>query len=256
MKTRILIAACVIALASGASRAADLDAAPEVYRPPIRQPVYDWTGLYFGVNVGYGWAHGTSSTGFTGGTLGAAGIVVTSSADLGGAIAGGQIGFNWQAGWAVFGIELDGQWAGQQQTVTTACGAGCAVADTVKLRALVTGRARIGAAFDRVLVYATAGAAWASASDDLTVTFGGTTASFLTISNSKAGWTAGVGIEGAFWGNWSARAEYLYIDIDGLTSTGGVASAFVLPITGGTVTEAWRFRENLLRVGANYRFGP
>jgi outer membrane immunogenic protein len=258
MRTRILIAACATAWMTGASFAADLDIAPQPYRAPVRPMTYDWTGLYFGVNVGYGWASGTSSTGFTGGVLN--GITVTNTADLGGGLVGAQAGFNWQAGWVVFGIELDGDWAAHQQTVTAACGIACTMTDTVKIRGLVTGRGRVGVAFDRVLAYVTAGAAFISASDDLTVTLGGVTGNFLTISNSKLGWTAGVGVEAAFWGNWSARAEYLYVDVDGPTSNGGVANVFVIvppnPLAGGTVTETWRFRENLVRLAANYRFGP
>lgn len=258
MRTRIMIAACASALMTGAAFAADLDVERPVYRPTYVQRTYDWTGLYFGLNAGYSAAHGTSSTGFTNGRLN--GITVTSAADFSGGVAGGQLGFNWQAGWVVFGVEIDGMWSGQKQSTTVGCGAGCLVADSARLRALVTGRARIGAAFDRVLVYATFGGAWASATDDLTVTFGGTTGSFLTISNSKSGLTAGVGVEGAFWGNWSARLEYLYIDIDGLTSNGGQASVFVLPPgnpnAGGTVAETWRFRDHVVRVGLNYRFGP
>jgi outer membrane immunogenic protein len=258
MRTRILIAACMTALMSGASVAADMEIEPRAYRPPILQQVYDWTGLYFGVNLGYGWAHGSSSTGFNNGVLN--GISVTNTADLSGPIVGGQAGFNFQAGWLVFGMELDFQWVGQKQTVTTVCGAACFINDDIKIRGLVTGRARVGAAYDRVFGYVTIGAAFLSVSDELTVTNNGVSDTFLPISNSGLGWTVGAGVEVAFWGNWSAKLEYLYVDVDGLTSNGGVASVFVLaapnPFAGGTVTESWRFRENILRVGANYRFGP
>jgi outer membrane immunogenic protein len=259
---------------AGAASAADLDVVRPVYRPAYVQRTYDWTGLYLGINAGYGWAHGTSSLGFTTGTppppppppgdppplpVVLNGLTLTSAADLDGGVVGGQLGFNWQAGWVVFGFEVDGMWLGQKQTVTTVstavqCGTGCLVVDAVKLRALVTGRGRIGAAWDRVLVYATFGGAWANASDDLTVTANGVTATLLTISNTKGGFTAGAGVEGAFWDHWSARLEYLYVDIDGLTSNGG-AGVFVVNGT-GTVAETWRFRDHIVRGAVNYRFGP
>jgi outer membrane immunogenic protein len=216
---------------------------------------YDWTGLYFGVNAGYGWARGTSLTRFTDGLLD--GMSAVGAANLGGGMVGGQAGFNWQAGWLVFGIEADGDWAVHKVTVAAACGDTCAITDTVKIQALVTGRGRVGVAFDRIMAYATAGMAFVSASDELIVTNAEVTGNFPTISNSKVGWTAGAGVEAAFWGHWSARAEYLYVNVNGFNSSGGVAGVFVTPIIAtGTVAESWRFRENLARIAVNYRFGP
>src|SRR5262245_45338623 len=122
----------------------------------------EWTGIYFGVNAGYGWASGSSNTvfggGLTGGTttplgLGATELGVSdlsSSSRPRGGIAGGQIGFNWQAGRVVFGAELDAQWSGQQSTASVVCNGTppCAASETVKIRSLTTGRARFGLAFD------------------------------------------------------------------------------------------------------------
>ena len=129
---------------AGSSVAADLPVSGP-YRPGlfmVRQPV-EWTGLYFGANVGYGWGKYSSNITFAGGgasgltnpitgitpqgTLGAvagptelSGTRVPGSGSPSGAIVGGQIGFNWQAGMFVFGGEIDGQWSGQENTFSTA----------------------------------------------------------------------------------------------------------------------------------------
>ncbi len=116
-----------------------------------------------------------------------------------GAIAGGQIGFNWQAGMVVFGAELDAQWSGQQGGFTVACTTGCTAAETVKIRSITTGRARLGWAFDWLMPYVTAGAALVNASNDLIVTAGGVTGSFQSLSATTLGWTAGAGVEVALW---------------------------------------------------------
>jgi outer membrane immunogenic protein len=123
----------------------------------------DWTGIYFGVNAGYGWAQGSSNTLFAGGLTGATttpfglgatelgGTDLFNSSSLRGGIAGGQMGFNWQAGMVVFGAELDAQWSGQANAVSLICTPpmpGCTATEAVKIRSLTTGRARIGLAFD------------------------------------------------------------------------------------------------------------
>ena len=115
MKKRILIA-LIVASFAGRSFAADwpITAAPQLYRPGPLLP-FEWTGLYFGVNAGYGWARGSSTTLFTGSSgggsttpLGLGSTELSTSDVLGssnprGGIAGGQIGYSWQAGMIVFG---------------------------------------------------------------------------------------------------------------------------------------------------------
>ena len=188
-KIKIAFAICAIGVSMGTSFAADVSL-PEVdaYRPiQVIRPA-NWTGLYFGVNGGFGWASAKSNIEFSGdalpGTL--AGRAATSSAGLSGGIAGGQIGFNWQAQRLVFGLEADGQWSGAQADVTASCGdASCVLAETVRLKSFWSGRVRLGYAFDRILAYATIGGAVVSASHDLTATLGGVSAKFLTLSSSK-----------------------------------------------------------------------
>src|SRR6516162_1900432 len=181
----------------------------------------DWTGIYFGVNAGYGWAQGSSNTAFAGGstnTLLPSGLLIPPGAttplglgatELGGTgllgsssprggIAGGQIGFNWQAGMVVFGAELDAQLSGQSNTVSLICTPptpGCTASEAIKTRSLTTARGRFGLAFDWLMPYVTAGAALVNARDDLTVNVGGLSASFPPLSGTTLGWTAGAGVD-------------------------------------------------------------
>ena len=279
VKYRIALAFFATSCLAGVAVAADLPIGGPLYRGPFvaRQPV-EWTGIYFGANAGYGWGQHASNIIFTGsGTNGLtnpipgpfpnfftgvfptiagptelSGTRVTGSADLNGAIAGGQIGFNWQAGMFVFGAELDGQWSGQETTFTVNCGAGCTASETVKIRSLLTGRGRVGLAFDWIMPYVTGGAALINGIDNLTMTVAGTTASFQPLSGSTLGWTAGGGVELALWSNWSAKLEYLYVRANGATVNAPIPNA----LGTGTATTPMEYRDNIVRVGFNYRFGP
>jgi len=278
MKKRVVIAFFATSLTAGVSFAADWPLmGPQLYPSAPRMAV-EWTGIYFGANAGYGWAQGSSNTVFGGGvgnTLLANGLVIPAGAttplglgatELGGTsllgsssprggIAGGQIGFNWQAGMVVFGAELDAQWSGQSNAVLLSCTPptrGCTATEAIKIRSLTTGRARIGLAFDWLMPYVTAGGALVNARDDLTVNVGGVGASFQPLSSTTLGWTAGAGVDVALSSNWSARLEYLHIRANGVTSS------VVIPgvLGNGAANEAAAYRDNIVRVGLNYRIGP
>ena len=272
MKNRMVTAFVALSLTPAASLAADWPmTAPPLYRPApfIPRQAVEWTGLYFGANAGYGWAQGSSNTIFEGDVVGfefQGGVTtpfgrsptelsstrLNGSGKASGAIAGGQIGFNWQAGMFVFGAELDAQWSGQQGSFTVACTTGCTAAETVKIRSITTGRARLGWAFDWLMPYVTAGAALVNASNDLIVTAGGVTGSFQSLSATTLGWTAGAGVEVALWGNWSAKLEYLYIAANDIESNTRIPNV----LGKGDAFQSADYRDNILRVGLNYRFGP
>ena len=273
MKIRIAVGCFAAALMTGVSFAADVPVT-SLYRPSspyIPQQTVEWTGLYFGVNAGYGWAQNASNVRFTGNPnfggltnpVSFLGVVIggptelsrvnlTNSTNLNGAIAGGQIGFNWQAGIVVFGAELDGQWSGQKGSFIVNCGARCTAAENVKIRSLLTGRARVGLAFDWIMPYVTGGVALVNGIDNLTMTVGGVTADFAPLSDTVLGWTAGAGVEVALWSNWSAKLEYLYVSANGSNTTAPIPNAFGQ----GTASTPMDYRDNIVRVGLNYRFGP
>jgi outer membrane immunogenic protein len=276
VKYRIALAFVATSCMAGMSFAADL-AVSGPYRPGpflVRQPV-EWTGIYFGANAGYGWGQYSSNITFTG--AGASGLTnpitgitpqgiiapvagptelsgarVQGSGSPSGAIAGGQIGFNWQAGMFVFGAEIDGQWSGQENTFSTACGTGCTATESIKIRSLATGRGRFGLAFDWFMPYVTGGAAMVNGLNNLTMTVGGTTASFAPLSHTTLGWTAGAGVEVALWSNWSAKLEYLYVSANGATKLAPIPGVLGL----GFASTPGDYRDNIVRVGFNYRFGP
>jgi opacity protein-like surface antigen len=265
MNTRLVIALLTGCLVAGKSVAAELPLAgpPQLYYPGPLLPV-EWTGLYFGVNAGYGLAKGSSTTLFTGALAGGtttplglgatelSGTNVFGSSSPRGAIAGGQMGFNWQRGMLVFGAEMDGQWSGQQAAASVVCTPECTATSTVKIKSVATGRARVGLAFDWLLPYVTAGAALVNVDDSLTLTAAGATGVFKALSTTSLGWTAGAGADVALSSNWSARFEYLHIEANGLKPTISIPGI----LGAGIASESASYRDDILRVGLNYRFGP
>src|SRR6266849_7269388 len=260
---RILLA-CVALGVSGAS-AAEL-ATPQLYRPTpvVSQRLYEWTGLYFGINAGYGWGDADSAVIFTGalpgGTttpfgLGATELTGTTLAGTGrlsGGLAGGQAGFNFQSGGIVLGGELDAQWSGQRGSFTVNCSTGCAASLSPRIKSVLTARARLGYAFDGIMPYVTAGGAMVNVADDLTMTVAGVSASLPSMPATVLGWVAGAGVEVGLWSNWSAKLEYLHIGINNVAA--GAPIPNVLGV--GIAAEGAGCQDNLVRVGLNYRFGP
>ncbi|MBB6168009.1 outer membrane protein [Chelatococcus composti] len=197
---KILLAGVAAAglIASGAAAfAADLpsrNVAPVAPAPVL--PIFTWTGFYAGVNAGYGWGEFSKAPGFD---------------DPDGFVGGAQIGYNYQIGQFVVGLETDIQYSdlsGKTRPVTFADGNVGVGRGEVEYFGTVRGR--IGAAFDRALIYVTGGLAYGE-----TKFRGLDTTAGLSFSKSKttAGWTIGGGLEYAFTDNITAKAEYLYVDL-------------------------------------------
>jgi outer membrane immunogenic protein len=279
MKRLSLGIAVAASLFATSALAADLPARTYTKAPVYVDPGYDWTGFYIGLNGGYSW--GNSSNTFTAGTV----LISPASNRMDGWVFGGQAGYNWQfnKSW-VFGIEGDIDATGQDGTATLgplstvvvtvpAPGALALPTRTVtttttgtfedKLPWLATLRGRIGVLpSDRVLLYVTGGLAVGEVKSTSSVTTGTTTAlSFGTApaptsagalagsSSTQAGWTIGVGIEGAIAGNWTAKLEYLYVDLGTVNNTFAGLAPFAPLTISSHVTD------NILRAGINYRFG-
>jgi outer membrane immunogenic protein len=206
---------------AGSATAADLGRQYQqpYVKAPIYNPVFTWTGFYLGLNGGGGW--GQSSWDRTG------------TFDLSGGVIGGTVGFNWQTGQLVLGIEGDADWSGVTGTTSTLCPVGC----TTRNDWLGTVRGRVGYAFDRFLPYVTGGLA----AGDIRAT----TPGFAGATQTNLGWTIGAGMEVAIAGNWSAKAEYLHVDLGSFNC--GLACGLVTP-------DNVSFRANLARGGVNYKF--
>jgi outer membrane immunogenic protein len=207
-----------------AALAADLPR-PSYKAPVYSEPGFSWTGFYVGLNGGYGFGTSSWSEPISGGTTG--------NFNVRGPLAGGTIGYNMQTGAWVWGVEGDFDYSWIKGTGNGACIGGC----ETRLTWLATGRGRIGYAWDRWLPFITGGAAYGDIK--MTPPPNGTSE-----SKGKLGWTAGVGVEYAFLGNWSAKFEYLYVDLG--TTTCGAASC-------GSDIDV-KFKTNLARLGVNYRF--
>jgi outer membrane immunogenic protein len=204
---------------AGPAKGADVggSAPPYLSTPSIYAPLMFryWTGVYFGGHGGWGWT--TSSH------LSASGV-----------LGGGQLGYNYQMGNFVLGIEGDGAFAHIAQGVnTTAFGSPFSV--SFDADGLASVRARFGIGFDSVLFYGTAGGGWAHGRISGTA-FG------LTASGTAwhSGWTAGAGVEYGIVPNWSVKLEYLHYGLGGATYFGALS-------TGNLDIET-------VKVGVNYLF--
>jgi outer membrane immunogenic protein len=238
----MLAATSLVALAVGGARAADL---PPAYKAPPVAPAYSWTGLYVGANIGYGWGQAKYDATLTG--IGA----VSQSEDMDGVIGGLQSGYNYQMGNWVLGFESDFQLSGQRGGSTfPGIAALTTITTDVELEWFGTSRTRIGfLATPNILLYGTGGVAYGKVSTSATVTTVGVGTLTASFEDVKAGWTVGAGIEGAFGGGWSAKLEYLYIDL------GRTEHSFGTVALGTIATETRRTTDNIVRVGLNYRWG-
>lgn len=237
-----------IALAIGCSLnayAADLGPARHaaVAAPaPGTAPLYNWGGFYVGANAGYSWGHARTDYTLDGVAL------TTTSVSPNGFVGGGQFGYNWQLANTVLGIEGDLQGSGQKgdgSFAFTALAIPFTGTYTSRVDWFSTVRARAGYASDRWLWYVTGGWAHARGKTDGSVTGGGVTTPFSG-SDNLDGWTAGVGVEAALYGNWTWKAEYLYVDFGKLSES--------TPTAIGTFASSTKVTDNLLRLGLNYRF--
>jgi outer membrane immunogenic protein len=233
---------------SAASYAADLPA--KVPPPQPLAPVWDWSGFYLGGNVGYGVGHDSTIRSL-------AGTPQDSPFELApaGGLGGGQIGYNSQFGKWLLGIEADWQWAHQtdsacsnQCTPFAALGGLAAWNFAPSINSLATIRGRVGFAQNRSLWYLTAGGAWGRVDDNFSFNNGVFATTTPGPAHDKFGWAAGGGVETALAGAWSAKLEYLYVDLGSVTDA--------LSTSGLTGVATSTIHDHIVRLGLNYRFAP
>ena len=249
------------AIACRPAHAADLPIGVPVYSAPILLP-FTWAGFYFGLNLGGHLGNDkVTTTTDTAGGFGPAGAAAIDAASPGtfnpsGVTFGAHAGYNWQFGDAVVGIEADanGVMGNASRTVATipVVAPGDFLFNSVKQPSfLMTVRPRLGWAFDHTLLYVTGGYAFETV--QVVDTFGYFGASVPVSSNvtgKSSGWTAGGGVEYAFYKNMSARVEYLFVDLNGFSSPiPGVASAGP-----STVNVNHKYTDNIIRAGLSFYF--
>jgi outer membrane immunogenic protein len=258
----LMASAGAIALTGSAALAADLPsrAPPPVYLPPV--PIFTWTGIYLGGQIGYAWSNDNATILASGTDLFGNPFVVSNSYNQGanGVIGGVHVGYNYQINQWVLGLEgsVDGTSLSKTVIVPVADGFGNTGSITATARAGVQGsiRGRIGIAWDRVLLYGTGGVAFSGNTlrlNDTTGFFTGIPGATANFSNTRVGWTVGGGIEYAVTHNWSVRAEYRYSDFGHISDT-PFAGVAVLPAAGLAFTTNHHWAENQVQVGFSYKF--
>ena len=223
-------------------------------------PARDWSGLYVGVNAGYG-GDVFSQQGVlfapASGSNPAVGLATYASDRTGGFVGGGQVGYNYQFyKHFVLGVETDAQWSGitgqHESTAVERPYAVVSLDNRVGLDWFGTTRVRAGFARGDSLSYVSAGAAYGQVSLNGVDYAGGV---FNTgLSTFRAGWSIGTGTEYAITPDLSLRADYLYLSMGGVSgATSGVL--FDLTPAAGSFSSS-RVTNNVLRVGLNWKIGP
>jgi len=287
MRTLAIAAVAASALLGGIATAAAADMAVKARPAPIVAAAYDWSGFYVGGNVGGAWIPGSGGSDF--GPLFPPFAILppitpiftvipgqldrlTGSGSRSGVIGGGQIGYNWQVKQFVFGVEADAiatDLKGSSLSASRTFGpplipvsvTQTVNVDTGRTNWMASFRGRIGFAADRVLFYATGGAAVADFSGTRTTVINGPgiglpAGTFTTTnggSTTRWGWTVGGGVEWAFANQWSLAGEYRHTDFGNAGATvaipDGLGGTFATVTTNSNRT----FDQATLRV--NYRFG-
>lgn len=263
---RIICGGVVVAsfLAAASSYAADLTARTYTKAPVIVDPGYNWTGFYAGLNGGYSWGRSRSSI-----NPGAPFAITAIGHDVDGGLGGGQVDYNWQLDrtW-VIGLEADIQGTGERGRSIDPLGTFRAGSIGLTLSNssstdfpwFATFRGRVGILADpSLLLYGTGGLAvgevkFASQPTAIVQLFDGNSnvtigppvtilGTALSERRTRVGWTVGAGLEKKFNRNWSAKLEYLYIDLGSHTYFGGTANETSVS-----------FHDHVLRAGFNYQF--
>ncbi len=253
---RLLLASVALCSAS-AAMAADL---PPPYVPPPRAPAayvpivappYSWGGFYIGGNLGAAWNSGGSVTDTFNSTF-------TGSGQTTKFIGGGQVGVNYEfLSGVVIGAEAMFDWLPNTTNTWNVTNGSDSATSTLNSRWLTTATGKLGYAWDRVLVYGKGGGAWVGAANP-NLTVNGTPVTLTSNTTTNFGWTAGIGVEWAFGGGWSARAEYDFIGLQNqsITVPGSRIAGLNSPNAFNGDTLNFNNRSfSLLTAGLNYKFG-
>jgi len=211
-------------------------------RPVAPLPmIYDWSGFYIGANGG--WGQSRNCWDF----VTAAGAIVTDAcADRSGGLIGGQLGYRWQAGTWVFGLEGQGDWADLSSTRISLINPALSTRVRTDGIGLITGQ--IGYAWNAALLYVKGGAAVTSNRFDILTTIGGV--GLASASSTRWGGAVGVGFEYGFTPNWSFGVEYDHLFMGDANNSFSVVN----PIVAGAVNRISQ-DVDMVTLRINYRFG-
>jgi outer membrane immunogenic protein len=265
--SRLLIGTAMsLAMVAGAA-AADLP--PYTKAPP--PAVYSWTGFYVGGTAGAAWGSFDPTTSiafipqppgyFDPSSVPVVNTVGLQSINPTGFTGGVEAGYNWQVSNVIFGVETDLEYLG---LTGTARGSGlypcCAptgftINSSARTDWLWTFRPRLGIASGSWLYYVTGGVAVTSLNGNFTFSDNANNAMETgSISSTKAGYTVGGGIEAALWGNWSVKAEYLYVDFGTVSTISSNFTSTLGAFPAAQFTHSIDLKANIARVGLNYKF--
>jgi outer membrane immunogenic protein len=233
MRSALVLAAAIFASFATCARAdGPYGGGAHLYVVPLPAP-FSWTGFYLGGNIGGARATSTLSDNLTN---------VSLDRDQNGFIGGVQIGYNYQVGSLVLGVEWDFDWTSLDASgVVTIPDLGGALQGSVDTEWITTLAGRIGLALDRTLVYVKVGGGWVRSEASVTQL---TTGSTLNASHTNGGWLVGAGFEYAFAPNWTAKFEYQFLGLADKTFPGFVG------------TRALELERDVqqVKVGINFKF--
>lgn len=258
-KLYIAVLTGVVLMIAGSATAADLGPEPVYQAPAVGPaPIFSWAGPYAGLFAGYGWGRAKATEPVNAAT----GVFYNGGAtpysfDADGFFGGGTLGYNWQPGALVFGVEGEIGYLGLDGSRIDPNGIAIGTPDTTtKFKSdfygAITGR--LGLPMDNILVYAEGGGALLDAEattiDPCIAPPVGCGVATLSMSGDKTmfGWTAGGGVEWAYAANWTAKVEYAYFDFGKLNVAG--VSSFA-----ARETQSIDATAHTVKVGVNYRWG-
>ena len=244
MKSFLLATVGLVALVGMAAPASAADMAVKARPPaPVLAPSYDWSGFYIGANGG--WGQSRTCWDF----VDVAGIVVADGCrERSGGLAGGQIGYRWQASQWVFGLEAQGDWADLSNTRVSVVDPTFSTRTKTDGIGLFTGQ--IGYAWNATLLYVKGGAAVTSNRFSIldNLNFGAEVAS---ASSTRWGGVVGVGLEYGFAPNWSFGVEYDHLFMGDANNSFSIVN----PINAAFVNNRISQDVDMVTVRLNYRFG-
>jgi outer membrane immunogenic protein len=272
MKKILIASAVTLATATGAF-AADMAARAPVYtKAPPSPAAYSWTGFYVGGTAGGAWGtfDPTTTTTFTNPIISyfaPSSIPIFNSAAAqqikpAGFTGGFEAGYNWQTSNFVLGLEGDIESFHLSGTSTSGFvryagfgAAGLTVNSNSSTDWLATARGRLGYAADKWLFFVTGGAAFTNLKSSFTFadTFLTGAAASGSVSATKTGYAVGGGVEAGLWGNWSVKAEYLYVNFGSVSAVSNNLVFGGAPFPGQVFTHSVDLKANIARLGLNYR---